>query len=441
MTYFGFVIIIIAVFMSLKRLILLTTFFAPFSAFYAINFSDSEKGVLVFMILIAIIGLKLIIYHILLLKIPLYNYLTVFYVILFNLAIIISLINLFLNEGSIEIPPVDLSSPDYIITLNKFDFTNISQLVYIILGFIYVYAINVMFKNKYDIILVLKTYILSLVFTVFWGSYQYLAFIYDIQYVELFNNGLSSASQGYLQIDDGIKRISSVASEPSIYCIQLSLGMGLLIPSLKGKNNIYLFGKGYDLVIFVIFTIASLAATAFTGYISTVISLLFIVILVYKKEYIVYNFFRLLFALPFIILMSLIVYPIIILKIISYSFIERFNSINTGLELFLKSPVFGIGWGEVTSHDLIIRMLANGGILTLFTFLLLILHVIKKIFKSRYDTKDYVDIIKMRSFIGLFMILIIMSVTGFQYYFGFFWVALSIAIFSGNLYNYTNQNR
>jgi hypothetical protein len=84
-------------------------------------------------------------------------------------------------------------------------------------------------------------------------------------------------------------------------------------------------------------------------------------------------------AAVFLVIAALVIYArsnivqdltdnLILSKAGSYSGIERLDSVVLAAGYFVRYPILGVGWGSVTSHDLVFKLLANTGLAGLLAF-------------------------------------------------------------------------
>ena len=125
-------------------------------------------------------------------------------------------------------------------------------------------------------------------------------------------------------------------------------------------------------------------------------------------------------------------------KIGSYSIQERLYTISNAWNHFLEFPWLGLGWGSVTSHDLVVNLLANSGLIGLFAFLLLVLHPALGLTSS---LKKYRQVRVCGSegawgtgiFLSFLLMLFVSAIGGFGYVFGHFWFTLAMVVSFGRL--------
>lgn len=150
----------------------------------------------------------------------------------------------------------------------KFGFGNIKQLM--IVGFILVLMIVLSYKikTKEEIQKLIKIFAISTVFAVLWGFFQFIIYYLNIPYPDFLFNNNPYAAQYYMQADNNVKRISSIALEPSMFAINLicfmPFALGAFLQTkgkLKEKKNMYIF------IMLVLTTACAILTTSSTTYV------------------------------------------------------------------------------------------------------------------------------------------------------------------------------
>lgn len=188
-------------------------------------------------------------------------------------ACLIFIIAVILGEAYLAISGITI---DYISFYGKsevirFSMGNISQFIIITFIFTLMIVLSFKIKTKEEIKTLLKVFCISSIFAVIWGLLQFITFYFGIPYPAfLFNNNVYAA-QCYDQIGNNIKRISSIALEPSTFSINLICFMPFLIGTfLKLKENFK--DKKYLLifVLLVLTTVCAILTTSSTAYVGLV---------------------------------------------------------------------------------------------------------------------------------------------------------------------------
>lgn len=398
---------ILALFIGHRALLVCAVFFMPFSAVAVINFPGIDKTIsyqLFFSLtyLMSFLILKTKFLEVLNYKFSLYG---IFFV-------------LYLIFVSLFAPHADFSS----FYINKSSFF---QVVYLIIGVLLTISIGLdVYKYRYYK-LILTTITWSMLVASLIGEYQLLSFCFDWYYPsEIFNNSVNPSLQGYTAVyDNGMKRISSVSSEPSIFSQWLVICFSLFI-----FMRIY----GYKIGIFTsivlingfLVLILSTSASAYLGIF--IVAVMSVLLYVHKSRSIkliggalLLSFFLISLALPFL-------FDFLMMKLESYSFIERFASLVFGWDKFLESPIFGMGWGVVTVHSLIISLLANSGALG---FMIFSYWMLRETIISMKLSKEKIILLRAQSVLLAVLVMMFLQIlTGFDYTYSFFWILLGLLV-------------
>uniref|UniRef100_Q31EZ8 Wzy n=1 Tax=Hydrogenovibrio crunogenus (strain DSM 25203 / XCL-2) TaxID=317025 RepID=Q31EZ8_HYDCU len=418
---FAFILLIPAILIGHKVFLHYAIFFMPFSAVSVFNFTASENTIsysLFFSLtyLISFLIFRLGVFNLLKVKFGVVGFVFIFY---------LFIIHFFLENN--------LSNDQFI---NEFSYF---QLLYLIIGVLLTLSIAIdIYKHGYYV-RVLNTIVFSMFIAGLVGLYQVLSFNYGLYYpVEYFNNSISPYAQGYSAVlGDGLKRISSVSTEPSIFaqwlvvCSSIFIFMKLLGTKLGVFTGIVLINNFFILVL-------STSATAYIG-----IFILFGLILFTKltlKKNLEFLVLIIAFTLLVFIFSAPYIAELILLKLSSYSFMERFSSIIFGWLAFLESPLVGSGWGVITVHSLIVGLLANTGLIGLIIFCYWMCREISMSIKFSVEKKALFN--GQSVLFSVFILIILQVVTGFVYTYSFYWIIFGILVGQNLLaYSYRKQTR
>lgn len=320
-----------------------------------------------------------------------------------------------------------------------FSSTNILQLLYLIFGFLFsmvIYNHTKMSPKNFN--MTLKVFGLSLVFVMFWGFFELYCVKSGLEYPkEIFNNNGNKAAQGTSAILDGnISRMASVAVEASI----LAQVFVVFIPFLYYdyfSRSYKIFSKKISFILLIIFSLFVFLITSSTGVLSLLILYLFIgYLFIIKKRFkermmwfTLVLILILILIFGFYFLFKDIVDAAILNKGDSYSGLERTLSVQSAFHNFLDYPVLGVGWGSVTSFDLIVRILSNTGIVGGVCFMFFILknlgtHFNKKKLSKFYLSQKHINPAVVTSFI---VILFNNGISGFTFTFGHIWFVFGLS--------------
>ncbi|GAB0058333.1 hypothetical protein SIID45300_02681 [Candidatus Magnetaquicoccaceae bacterium FCR-1] len=380
LTWLGFVVLLAAVAFPgfyLRHVLSILSFFIPFSATAVFN-SDSGASLFIGQFFVVVYLFSSFIKRSYIGKLFLFprdfNY---WALVLFALAIVSSMVNPWivsggdysiLGDGGIGKDDVAETIP---IEINS---TTIKYPLATLLGV--ALAITIYCEKIENVKAGIKWFILGCYFSALWGALQFLLALFGLEYPYwIFNTSFNPSAQGYLHVIDGWSRISSTALEPSIFAKQLLAAL----PLVASKSAInWVFGSRYRqynkfaLFLCVTVLLLSLSTTAILGLV------VFLLLGIgefwftnFRYNYSIAVFLIAVAAIGMVIFsyeLPVSLYEITIGKMETGSFIARIWSIQNAFEYFLKYPIVGTGWGFVTSNDLIILILANGGLFSFSAF-------------------------------------------------------------------------
>jgi hypothetical protein len=124
----------------------------------------------------------------------------------------------------------------------------------------------------------------------------------------------------------------------------------------------------------------------------------------------------------------------------SYSSLERVKTIVLAWGYFKTYPILGVGWGSVTSHDLVAMILANSGILGLLAFVLILFGITLPLLRFMKGTPDPVTLSRAVWLLAGILLITSSIVSGFPFVFGFFWIVFAMGI-SASTSDYRNTTR
>jgi hypothetical protein len=430
------------VFFAQRYLYPLTIFLVPFSATAVANIgaSDSASGVPAGLVVGALwMAVEFRNYrgalaspHSQQLRAPRYQ------LIAFLMIVLLSLIMPIWSNGSIQIESSILTEPGS--TPLRLTFKHITQSIYVLYGVLLAIALG--FKNS-DLKVFMRSsriFLLSAVFVSLWGLFQLSCSWFGVTYpAYIFNTSATPSALGYSELVDtlGIQRISSVATEPSIFatCMLVALVFGLFA-SVSRKPII---SKVWDRAAVCIITVALLLSTSTTAYIGLVMVLfVYIAALTYvgilgKRHVVKLCLFAALLWLAYVVYPPVqdVVNVVIVNKGTGYSALEGLNGYILARDYFLAHPLLGLGWGSVTSRDLVLKLLSNTGVLGFAAFFVFLLNALVRLWRvARVDT---IDNAPMRwcamCLLSAYVVMIFLNLTtGFEFAYGQLWFVLGLAI-------------
>lgn len=424
-------------------LYILMIFFIPFSATVIANIGDSGLQLHMYLgfLLILSFMFKVIVRGYI--KIPKFLNMSLVLLMIFGAIVIMSLLMPFIIDGKLLVKSATLFIMEG--SFLEFTFHHITQALYLIYGIVITMLVTIRNCQSSRMILSLKVYLLSGMFVSLWGYVQLFLYRFKIPYpYYIFNNSVNLSAQGFTAHygDLGITRIASVTTEPSIFAQYLLTVIPIIVFAISNKR--YIFSPVKDKIILAVVVSILLLSSSAIGYVGFVFLMVASVIISYISNKRINAWYFLCSISLAIIVFAVYYISATIQKFISYELInkmetysglERFTSVSNAWNYFLDYPILGIGWGSVTSHDLIVNLLANVGILGFLTFACLVIYVIYCLISViKIRNKDrYLTEMKLWSgclCVSLLTILFTNLLTGFAYVFGHFWFILGMSIAS-----------
>lgn len=404
---FATVLLLIALLFGHKAFLVYAVFFMPFSAVAVINFNEADKTIsyplffsLAYLISFLLTNAK------------------VFNLIGYRFSLLGVVFIFYLTVAQLFVPYVD--STNYYV--NEFSYL---QVLYIFIGVLLAVAIGFdvcknLFYNTILITIIWSMLVVSLI-----GEYQFLSFHFDLIYPsEVFNNSINPNAQGFTAVlEDGVKRISSVSSEPSIFSQWLVVCFSLFVFM---KVYGYKFGIFTSMVLINAFLVLMLSTSA-SAYIGLFfLALISLVLYFHKSNNLLWFGIVMFLSLFLFVALSAFVYDLMMFKVDSYSFVERFGSVVFGWDKFLESPLFGMGWGVITVHSLFVGLLANAGIIG---FVMFLYWMIRELAVSIKFAEEKMILFRAQSVsLSIMVMMFLQILTGFVYPYSFFWIILGILV-------------
>ena len=185
---------------------------------------------------------------------------------IFIVAIILG--ELFLAVSGISVP---YTNADGEATLLKFGKSNITMAVIVIFVFVNMIVLSFTIKTKEEIKTLLKVFSFSTMFAVIWGLFQFVTYYLGVPYPAFLFNNNEYEMQWYNQIDNNVKRITSIALEPSTFAINLVCFIPFILGTfLKLKEKIKEKKYIITFLVLVITTICAILTTSTTTYVGIV---------------------------------------------------------------------------------------------------------------------------------------------------------------------------
>ena len=324
----------------------------------------------------------------------------------------------------------------------KFSVRHITQTMYLIFGILLAIFVTLRNSNPREFRKSIQVYLISGIFVSSWGLLQWYCYRVGATYPAfIFNNSQTESAMGYLQElgDLGVTRISSVATEPSMFAQSSLIALIFAIFAVFGGR--VLISKFWDRVALVVVCGVLLLTTSSTAYVGLAVlvptSLIGLWYLRRLNAKIVLAVGSAIFLLYFVYAHSQlsqdVIYEMIFSKGESYSAFGRLNSVLLAATYFWQYPVLGIGWGSASCYDLIFKLLSNVGIVGLFVFGLFLKGVFGRLWKSVTPRRPKGQISEDAYWAccllaATFILMITNELTGFAYWYSHLWFVFGMAL-------------
>jgi len=445
MTPLGYIMLPIGLaglFLSTKWLYRLFVFWTLFSASSVANFGEGENGsaLQVWMFFGSLWLLRLILGHLSTLSFAIDRRLLrpCLWLIAFLFVATVSLIMPAYINGTLAIAsPIlgDASETPLYLTSH-----NVTQLLYLIFGVMVAICVahsNLRDEDRHE---TERIILLSALFISIWGLLQFFCNLTGIPYPDyIFNNSGSASGRGFLQTLNGVGRISSAAVEPSVFAQGLVTLLPLTLPAwLKRGSVLSVSIDRFCTVLFIVLLILSTSSVAYLGLLILAVFLGLLLLRTNTMSMVRVSKFSAIavvavFAIAVLAVSSVpvardVVSSVLLDKSSSGSALERAMTIGLAYGYFQEYPLLGIGWGSATSHDLIVKLLSNVGIIGTFTFVAAMYGVIQANWRIMDSLAPRVSLSRSAWLLGLNVFLFTSIAIGFPLAFGNFWLVLGMAI-------------
>lgn len=303
-------------------------------------------------------------------------------------------------------------------------------------------------KNSTQIIATIKLLMLGLLFTALWGFVEVFSYYVDINFPYfIFNNTPADAEIAYKFVrrvhwEIGLLRMSSVADEPSVLAQTLLVGVIMLLVFVAYGYK--LFGRMRDIGLLLILLSALLLSGSSSGIIGLAVAFvafLFLIVNIKSHNLLPYLIVILLILAACIAwakvdAVSIFVDQFLLNKLDTGSGKERLLTVSMGWRAFLASPIIGVGWGSITSMDLVVRLLSNVGLLGALIFFSFILTMVNKLWRyTRYDFSSnyFLVVISAANLLAFISYWAVISVAGWATQFQISYIVIGMALAAGGL--------
>ncbi|MGL4873341.1 MAG: hypothetical protein ACRC30_01655 [Clostridium sp.] len=303
--------------------------------------------------------------------------------------------------------------------LSKFDIGSVSQIIYLIMSVCVFYSSYILIKNKK---INIKTFDKGIKITTL---ILFILAIIQLVFTNIFNTLMVNRSgHAFIQtLEDGKFRLTTTFDEPSMLATFLAIAIAYFsIKSFENsKNIIYVMGL----------LIIGLLSRGSTFILAVILNGLIILGYMIKEK----KFKEI--KVMLIICFGLAVFLEIVFKGILSNEIgqllykisgngtsgsQRVGQFEACLNIFLRYPLTGIGYGLNRSSDWITTLMANGGIISLF--------LIGRFFYDVIYIKniDNINTIAYKASVIICLSILLISVP--EPYYNFFWLIIAIALTS-----------
>jgi hypothetical protein len=286
-----------------------------------------------------------------------------------------------------------------------------------------------------------RVIMISALFISIWGLLQFFCNVTGIPYPDfIFNNSGSATGKGFMEtLDNGIGRISSTAVEPSVFAQSLIALLPLTLPAwLRRGSVISIPIDRWATLLFLLLLILSTSSTAYLGLFilgALLVALLMRTRVISRGKAILLSAFgtvtiigALAVAVISVPFLSDFANTVLLSKSSSGSGLERMMTIALAFGYFQQYPILGIGWGSATSHDLLVKLLSNVGIIGTVTFLGAMFSVMRDNWQGLDPSVLPSSLSRSAWFLSLSVFLCTSVLIEFPLVFGNFWLVLGMAI-------------
>jgi len=446
MTPLGYILLPLGVaglLVSPRWLYRLFVFWTLFSATSVLNVGEAQNGsaVQVWMFFGALWILRLGLERVSLFSFSIDNRLkrTSFWMIAFLVVATISLVMPVLIDGSLLIAaPTFEGDPTPLVLTGH----NITQLLYLIFGgtlAICVAHANLTDDNREE---TERVILYSGIFLACWGIFQFLCNITGLPYPDfLLNNSGSASGQGFRQAlkDIGVQRVSSAAVEPSVLAQALLSLLPLTVPAWLKRG--FVFSRRRDRLIALLFVVVLILSTSSVAYVGlAILGLTYVVYSVrtgrFSKRKAIAVFVPVGILATAIVAVAIISVPfvsqiadsVLLSKASSGSAIERAMTISYAFGYFQKYPILGIGWGSATSHDVIVKLLSNVGIVGTVVFFWGIFSIVRSNWRRISRGNSPLELSREAWLMSLVSFVLTSVLIEFPLPFGNFWLIIGMSM-------------
>jgi hypothetical protein len=306
----------------------------------------------------------------------------------------------------------------------------VTQTIYFLIGLLVVFIISAAYQTLNEIKRALKILLYGITFMVAWGWLGDLTYFLGIPYPNLFNQiGMNEFG---VHVFNDFPRMVGTTMEAS-YFAQMLIPMTPYFYWFHQQEKGIVLSKRFNRNMYIISLITLPLAITTTGVFG-----FFLVVGFWLKNnlrffskkskyflvglYLVVIFISIFFAVQYLLNISE-----------TYSGIERFKTVVFGSRYFLEYPILGLGWGVFPTHDFLINLLVNFGILGSIPFLILLYNVFIRLRNKIKDKNSYYFPLFIAALESFVLIVVVSQLSGLTYHSQYFWLYIGLAVSIGGL--------
>jgi len=353
---------------------------------------------------------------------------------------LLSLIMPFLVDGTYYVEDITLKD-SYAI---EGSFLHAGRAVYLI--YMFVFTLVIAAKNsKWDQMLAsMRVYVYSIIFVSLWGLLEFVFYLLDWPFpFFIFNNNifdvdLTGSGRILDEFGFSFKRISSVTVEPSVLVQVLLLAMSVVGFFMLNRRS--LISSRVDRFALIVMTAALVLAASTSGYLGFIFMAVVTVMMLIRQKKSIARYVVILFVLALGSAVALTSIAVVRDYVTLHIFSKMETSSGGGRlagtlyawNYFLDYPILGLGWGSVVTYDMILRLMANTGVVGFLAFVILIITVFRRMnMISRAGPQQALGspaLLTGGLTISFVTLLFLFTVSGFFYQYGHFLFFLGLAI-------------
>lgn len=314
-----------------------------------------------------------------------------------------------------------------------FSSERITQTAYFAFGVIFVIFVAVENCDPQRLRQSVRAYVSAAVFASVWAFVQLWCILTGHAYpASLFNNSMGTSAQLYTEQLSALDlhRVSSVATEPSIFAFSMLLAFIVLLMAIGLRQPV--FSRGWDVSALLLVTMALIISTSTTAYAGLVLASCVGVILLARAGVLRWLYVGLTAAAAafgiFVALQVPLVRNLVELVIVNkgqgYSARERLHTVELAAHYFMRYPLFGVSWNAARSSDLVVEVLASLGIVGFTAFSVFLADELCLLWKAPARGSSC----SISIFAAVCLMLALSEATGIPYAMGFLWFTLGLGL-------------